>query len=112
VVPELLCHYRWHGEARLTNVGLLLAGRRRFVAKHAPAMGPACLAYHRARVAMLARRARGRSPLTVAGRVIATTPPPVTRILAAESMEGRIGRLRGDPARSLRRLHSMVAALE
>ena len=80
-----------------------------FVAKHTQSMSPPCLEYHRARTQL----ARGPGPRLKASLALGllTASPAVRRALTIESINGRIGRLAGDPGRSLRHLHTHIRRL-
>jgi len=109
VVPEVLCEYVVHDDpARLTNqLAKRLAGHELFVERHRMAMTPACLAYHRARMRVLATTSR-REKLRLAPMLLRDTPVVALRALATESLYGRLGRLRRDPARPMRHLQRLA----
>jgi hypothetical protein len=70
-------------------------------------MSPACLAYHRARMRILATTSISEK-LRLAPAILRDTPPAALRALFSESVNGRIGRLRNDPARPARQLHLLA----
>jgi hypothetical protein len=109
VVPEVLCEYVVHEEAgRLTNqLAKRLTGHQLLLERHGDAMSPACLAYHRARMRILATTSISEK-LRLAPAILRDTPPAALRALFSESVNGRIGRLRNDPARPARQLHLLA----
>jgi glycosyltransferase involved in cell wall biosynthesis len=111
VAPEVLCEYVVHAEPeRLTNQLLnRLAGHELLLQRHAAAMSPSCVAYHRARMRVLATTSR-REKLRLAPKLLRDTPPVALRALLTESVNGRIGRLRHDPGRPMRHLQRLARA--
>ena len=105
VVPEVLCEYVAHAEPeRLTNqLPKRLAGHELLLRRHGDAMTPNCAAYHRARMRVLATTTKGEK-LRLLPRLLRDSPPLVLRALLAESVQGRIGRLRHDRARPMHAL--------
>ncbi|MCU1485219.1 MAG: glycosyl transferase [Actinomycetia bacterium] len=106
VVPEVLARYTTTGDDRLTtDTAKRVAGHDRLVDRHGEEMSPACRAYHRARRLLRLPRTAGTWP-----KVLASTPPSVTAVLAAEIAAARVGARAGDPGRGLRRLHRSLEA--
>ena len=111
IVPEVLCEYVVHDEPdRLTNqLPKRLAGHELLLRRHGAAMSASCLAYHRARMRVLAATSRG-AKIRLAPALLRDTPLVAIRALLTESVNGRIGRLRGDPARPMRHLQRLAAS--
>jgi len=110
-VPAVLYRYHQRPLPRVSrDVSRRVAGRARFLAKHGADMTPRCRSYHEARLEIMATEglsARARLGLSLTRRV----PPAVAAAIAAESASARVGRLRGDPARSARTLLRLVRRL-
>ncbi|MCU1459972.1 MAG: glycosyltransferase involved in cell wall biosis [Acidimicrobiales bacterium] len=105
VLPEPLCRYHAHEDARITrSPDAVLAARRLLVARHAAEMPATVRAYHRARLAL---DDPTRGPVDRV-RVLASTTPRVLWLLAAASIVGRSGWHRDDPAAGSARLHRAV----
>jgi hypothetical protein len=111
LVPEVLCEYVVHGgPERLTNqLPRRLAGHELLLCRHRAAMTAMCIAYHQARMKVLASTSKGEK-LRLLPALLRDAPPTVLRALAAESVQSRIGRVRGDPARSMRALQRIAAS--
>ena len=104
-VAQPLCRYLVH-DAHASHDAALAEGRRRFVAKHRAAMDADCLAYHEARIALLA----GGAPTAARAALhLARRSRRAAWALASASVAGRIGDALGDPGRGPRRLHRVVA---
>jgi len=109
-LPVACYRYAQHGGDRVTKaLDAQVAGRRHFLAKHGPAMTPACRLYHdtvlvalasgrRASLEHLAHRAR-RTPHEAA---------TVARVLVSSSLASHRGIRRGDPGLQARRMVGMV----
>jgi glycosyltransferase involved in cell wall biosynthesis len=112
IVHEVLCEYTVHeGPERLTNqLANRIAGYELVVARNRDTMTPACIAYHQARIAVQARTSKTQKLLRLLPNLLRTSPPVVLRALVAESIEARVGRLTGDPARPMRHLQRLVAS--
>jgi glycosyltransferase involved in cell wall biosynthesis len=105
VVDEVLCRYHDHGGQRLTTtLSKRLGGYSRLVSSHEQEMSPRCLAYHRAKLGLLAATAVP-DKAVAASKVLATSTPRVSGRIVADAFMARYGRWRGDPAMGLRRLH-------
>jgi glycosyltransferase involved in cell wall biosynthesis len=109
IVPEVLCEYTVHeGPERLTNqLANRIVGYELVVARNRDTMTPACIAYHQARIHVQARTSKAEK-LRLLPNLLRTSPPVVLRALVAESVEARIGRLTGDPARPMRHLQRLT----
>jgi hypothetical protein len=106
IVPEVLVRYTTTGGDRLTaDTAKRVAGHDRMVERHGAGMTPSCRAYHRARRLLRLPRTGTTWP-----RLLATTPPAVTTVLASEIAAAKIGARAGDPGRGLRRLHRSLVA--
>jgi hypothetical protein len=110
IVPEVLCEYIQHaGPERLTNqLEKRLRGHELLMDRHRDAMTPACVAYHKARMRVLASTSRAEK-LRLAPRLLRDTPGVALRALLIESVHGRIGRMTGDPGRAMRQLQKLAA---
>lgn len=107
VVDEVLCRYHDHVDTRLTTTrDKRVAGYATLVAKHESDMTPACVAYHRAKIGLLA--AGGPAAKVAVFAETAVRAPAVSVMLAADPIAARYGRGRGDPALALRRIYSRV----
>jgi hypothetical protein len=96
--------------ARLTNqLAKRLAGHELLLRRHGDVMSPACLAYHRARMRVLATASRSEK-VRLAPKLLRDTPAIALRALLTESVNGRIGRLTHDPGRPSRRLQRLAAS--
>jgi len=111
VVPEVLCEYVVHDEpGRITNqLSKRLTGHELTLRRHGDRMSPACLAYHRARMRVLATTSKTEK-LRLAPALLRETPAVVLRALVTESVSSRVGRLRHDPALPQRQLQKLAAA--
>jgi hypothetical protein len=111
VVPEVLCEYVVHDEpGRITNqLSSRLVGHELTLRRHGDRMTPACLAYHRARMRVLATTSKAEK-LRLVPALLRDTPAVALRALLTESVSSRIGRLRHDPALPQRQLQRLAAA--
>lgn len=111
VVPEVLGEYVVHDEPeRLTNqLAKRLEGHELLLGRHGDAMSPACLAYHRARMRILASTSRGEK-MRLAPKLLRDTPALALRALLTESVNGRIARLTHDPGRPSRHLQKLTSS--
>ena len=112
VVPGPLCTYVYHGEAALTGTrSKLYHGHVRFIEKHREEMSAACIAYHEAKLKLIAADSQ-RERLVLHRRFLSELPGGVRSMVAGESLAARIGWLVGDPAMGARRLHRMISKLD
>ncbi|MCU1451723.1 MAG: glycosyltransferase like 2 family protein [Acidimicrobiales bacterium] len=111
LVPDVLCEYVVHEDPeRLTNqLPKRLAGHELLLQRHRSEMTATCIAYHRARMRVLATTSR-REKLHLLPTLLRDAPPVVLRALVMESVQGRLGRIRHDPARSMRGLRRLAAS--
>jgi glycosyltransferase involved in cell wall biosynthesis len=111
VVPGPLCTYVYHGASALTGTrSKLHHGHVRFIDKHRDEMSAACLAYHEAKLKLIAAESQ-RERLALHRRFLLELPRGVRSMVATESLAARVGWVVGDPALGARRLHRMIEKL-
>lgn len=112
-LPQPLYRYTQHGASRVTRAaGTQAEGRLGFLAKHGPAMSPACRSYHEAIVAGLGGGRR--AALSAIGQVASRDPAAgaeALALLAASTATSRIGRRRHDPGLQARTMLRLVERL-
>jgi glycosyltransferase involved in cell wall biosynthesis len=110
-LDDVLCRYVLHGPQLSGARERRHQGDAAFFAKHAGRMSEPVKAFHRALLRMLERGGFG-PRLRSRARIVATTPPSVTAVIARLSVSSRVGRIVGDPGRPVRTLVRSVRRFE
>jgi hypothetical protein len=105
VVSEVLVRVTLQpaGEGLTRQLDARDVGHRRFLERHRTEMTGDCVAYHGARARIRAAATAG-DKVRLLPSLAQGAPPIVRRALLTESIAGRIGAVRDDPALSMRQL--------
>lgn len=112
VVPQVLCRYSAHGDARITGSSpARIDGRCRIIDRHSGAMSDDCRAYNHASVALI-----GVDSPSAEGKVLASLVREghagAAWALTSAAIAGRLGDRVRDPARGARQLNRVIRRLD